>query len=725
MFIKTAAVLHAERTTLDDWKQNIVSASVRDNPAVKEVLAEFDLDREGFVYVRTRAVSCFEMHGLNQNGDGFEAAELEKNHSTFRRRGAYLNHESDDPEKAIGIILDATWHPKQGFVQTLIAIDRNEPIAAKIEKGIANRWSMGALVKYCVCTVCDKKAESEADYCDHLANYMGREYNGKKVGALNRDVSFYEESNVTIPADPNAETLQVIAGKKGRMAQYLALAESYTQQIEEMKRKAEKIVADEAIVSDIRGKLNNSSSDNQNQILGAVRHKLRITKAKASELQPREGDDAVHHRVQAALEAEGSGSETQKNQIQETNTSSLEGIKVENNLTISYLPGDTLAECYFIARKGKLQAFVKAADILEGDVQTAIVASEATGKRKVKASEPAEELKDDSKPTPDNTGFGNNFGKSFENAQPKDEANALSAKPAEELKDDTKPSPDSKHLLGQDPIQPSDVVKKYAQLLGATNVTFKMGRNGSFSAMLSNGSISRLATLWNTVPKHIREVKAKLDNSPNISREDAHGEGKELKGMPTMAREDKSKELAKPAGSTGSEQRSYYQGYNSKNLSEGGADQWARKVAELAKKASALESENKALKVENDTLKKTVDAVKHAQVEEKKAHVINAIVNYMEKVGALKVDQHMLIDLQEQGFSNQDAQVKAYKDLKANKFAELKQLDLKALETMAKNLSELAPEIRATASKKDLQLPAPGRDESPAYDEDRLAGGWD
>ena len=136
MLIKHGSLIDATRTTLTDWRKNIVAASIKQDPGAIEAMAEFELDKENFVYVRTRAVSAFEMHGANQNGDAFTKETLADRYKTFIRRGAYINHKSDNPEGAIGIILDASWHPKEGFVQTLIAIDKSEPIADKIAKGL-------------------------------------------------------------------------------------------------------------------------------------------------------------------------------------------------------------------------------------------------------------------------------------------------------------------------------------------------------------------------------------------------------------------------------------------------------------------------------------------------------------------------------------------------------------------------------------------------------------
>ena len=728
-FIRRGSIVTAERTTVAEWRNMIVAADTKQNPLEVEALNEFELDKNGFVYVRIRDVSCVEMHGPNQNGDAFTAAGLEAEHRTFIRRGVFINHDSESPDRAIGIILDSSWHPKEGFVQLLLAIDKNEPIAAKIAKGVANTWSMGAIVEKCECSVpsCKKVAHTEEEYCDHLANHMGEEIGGHKVYATNIGCNYYEVSNVTVPADPNAYTLQVFANKKdGKWDAYKALSDKYLRQVEAATRKAETDV-----LQDIKGKLakNVSKPKTQEQILGKVRHTLKAVRAK---LTPRESV-SLHRRVESALAVGHPAGEPTNNNLE----IKVEGIIMKKQFTIRYIPGDNLKSCYFIARKGNLQASISAAAVLDEKAQTSIVASE---RPTVKAQKPATRIKDDSKPSPDNT---LDVGK--EEAQPGPKTNVGDS--VTEIKDDSKPSPDNKHELGKEPSQPSDVVKRFAQMVGAKNITFKKGANGSFTAHLSGGSISRLSSLWNTTPRVVKALakkpvrkKAKVGGeSPVWAREPAKPIATDPKEKMTRSWEDKDKEAAKPAGSSGGEIKSYFQKLDSKNLSQGGGEAWARKVAEMttvgkklttalsATEASlvAAQKQLKAFKVENDTLKKSLDATKQAAVEEKKAVIVGKILEYMEKAGALRVDENALFAHKEAGLNHEDAQVKAYAEMIERKKAELKELGPKALATMYQNFQDFVPGIKAHASRKDLKLPRPSRDSQPSADEDTLAANWD
>jgi hypothetical protein len=235
MFFKQGSVT-AEKITIADWRKHVVGASVHTDPAEIETKAEFELDPTNFLYVRARAVSAGEFHGQNQNGDYFPEDELKRTFRTFVHRGVYINHKSDDPSGAIGIILDAVWHdePERKYVECLMAIDRKESIAHKIENGLAHSWSMGCMVKECECNICAKKATNEPEYCEHLRNAMGREWNGKRVFAINRGLNFYELSNVSVPADPNAFTLQVMASKAALPDRLVALAQDYAAKVTAM-----------------------------------------------------------------------------------------------------------------------------------------------------------------------------------------------------------------------------------------------------------------------------------------------------------------------------------------------------------------------------------------------------------------------------------------------------------------------------------------------------------
>lgn len=214
MRIKGTLKKASEVLTLEaaqDWKSLIVSASENQDDNAKPL--EVNVDDARFDYYRARAVSAGEIHGPNGNGDYFPSAELEKYHKTFIRRGIYLEHNSENFQDAVGIIVDAEWHPKDGYVEILYAIDKRDPRASKIVNGSMIFGSMGALVQESECSECGKRARAELDYCDHLRNHLGRTYNGRPVYSKNYGINFYEWSYVGVPADKDAAVLEKVASE--------------------------------------------------------------------------------------------------------------------------------------------------------------------------------------------------------------------------------------------------------------------------------------------------------------------------------------------------------------------------------------------------------------------------------------------------------------------------------------------------------------------------------
>lgn len=229
MILKFGSLSVIEKVTSQNWRDFVVSAQVKQDEAISKPV-EFNLD-DNFMYFRARAVSAGEMYGPNANGDYFPEAELAKSYKTFISRGFYLNHDSDAVEKARGILLDSEWDKgNKKYVECLVAVDKSTDVAHNMDCGIITDVSMGAMVGNCECSECHKVATMEEEYCDHLRNYMGKEYNGKRVYAINRDVNFYELSAVTVGADQDAKILERVASKKesSEWSKLLKLAADYS-----------------------------------------------------------------------------------------------------------------------------------------------------------------------------------------------------------------------------------------------------------------------------------------------------------------------------------------------------------------------------------------------------------------------------------------------------------------------------------------------------------------
>ncbi len=189
--------------------------------------------REGYLYVRSRMISS----RCNDNHDEFshEAIKgdgVETGWHTFIGKPVFVNHHNDDHRRARGVIIDAALHEDRNpdgshdtWVEGLMEVDaiRFPKLAKAILAGHIDRTSMGVDVAFSVCAVCNNKATTPLEYCQHIPNQKGRQHyrvtaSGQRVGTLIREkcfgLRFFENSLlVEEPADPTALFLdQVVAG---------------------------------------------------------------------------------------------------------------------------------------------------------------------------------------------------------------------------------------------------------------------------------------------------------------------------------------------------------------------------------------------------------------------------------------------------------------------------------------------------------------------------------
>jgi len=180
-----------------------------------------------FLYVRTRAIGSLEKWGPNMNGDGFPMKELAASYQTFVGKGNFIDHKSDDITKIRGLVIDAYLNNDDQCVECLIAVDKKShpQLARDISTGTVNSVSMGTRVGHSFCSVCNNRARTEKDYCQHISNYKGMKIsfligndahrNGQwAVHERNHDLEFIELSWVAVPAFGDARVLEKIASMK-------------------------------------------------------------------------------------------------------------------------------------------------------------------------------------------------------------------------------------------------------------------------------------------------------------------------------------------------------------------------------------------------------------------------------------------------------------------------------------------------------------------------------
>lgn len=174
--------------------------------------------QDDFLYVKVRAVSAGDLHGPNNNGDYFSRDELRSKYATFKNRGVFVNHQSNDIEKCRGKICLANLidTDKECYVTLVLGVDEKAfpQLGRAIRRGYTTDVSMGATVKYSFCSICRNRAHNEKQYCTHLANYKGSTFQGQKVFEDNKDVNFFEISFVVDGADPDAKLMEILGTVK-------------------------------------------------------------------------------------------------------------------------------------------------------------------------------------------------------------------------------------------------------------------------------------------------------------------------------------------------------------------------------------------------------------------------------------------------------------------------------------------------------------------------------
>jgi hypothetical protein len=191
---------------------------------------------EGYIYCTARALDFGDYHGtlnkkamwehaVNKNSDYFNYDELMeenpdhhcKNYLTFRKAGIFINHNSQDPEAAIGLAFDSTMitDPYEDMhMVLLLGVDKiKSPNIARTLQTYPTHLgtSMGCSIKSSVCTVCGTEIKKDTDFCDCLKHHRGGRVRGIKVAELLKGISFYEQSFVQTPAAPMSYIIDAVS----------------------------------------------------------------------------------------------------------------------------------------------------------------------------------------------------------------------------------------------------------------------------------------------------------------------------------------------------------------------------------------------------------------------------------------------------------------------------------------------------------------------------------
>ncbi len=201
----------------------LTAADIADKLAAVSSKYVISANPEDFVYVAVRALTA---DVPNENLDAFSEKELLsinadmgcRTYQTFNLKPHHINHRSEDPTQARGVILDSHYNTQndEHFPEILIAVDKTKDarLAEGIASGELNSFSMGCTAERTICSVCDNEANSPGEFCNHIKFDKGKEIEGSKVFEWCEGVTFEEESSVDDPADKTALTQEVILASK-------------------------------------------------------------------------------------------------------------------------------------------------------------------------------------------------------------------------------------------------------------------------------------------------------------------------------------------------------------------------------------------------------------------------------------------------------------------------------------------------------------------------------
>jgi hypothetical protein len=193
-------------------------------PAMAEFWTNYDPNPDKFLYVHINIVGAFEFWGPNSNGDAFLEKDIYDDpcYKTFMSAKPYVLHNNKDPKLAIGDVTFSDYNLGMHRIEVISALDRDNAkaieIEAKINSGNFMDVSMGCKIPYDVCHICEHRAKTRAEYCDHAMDHMLQywPYNepqttGKITCVENPNADFFDQSFVFTRAGKDTNIIQKLA----------------------------------------------------------------------------------------------------------------------------------------------------------------------------------------------------------------------------------------------------------------------------------------------------------------------------------------------------------------------------------------------------------------------------------------------------------------------------------------------------------------------------------
>jgi len=162
------------------------------------------------------AVGAYEGTGFNRNGDMFRSNWCEKNAHYFKDsdRCVHRHHKNKPTDPKYGNVKAAAYNPQMKRIELVVGLDNDKcgDIIQEQEKVGHTNWSMASKQAYDVCTLCNHKAASDNDRCEHIPSQIGEiTKEGQMIGMENPNPRWFEISYVRRPADRIGLSLSKVA----------------------------------------------------------------------------------------------------------------------------------------------------------------------------------------------------------------------------------------------------------------------------------------------------------------------------------------------------------------------------------------------------------------------------------------------------------------------------------------------------------------------------------
>jgi hypothetical protein len=190
---------------------------------IRSFIEKLRPDKDKHIFTLTIAMGSSEFWGPNSNGDYWPKMDLSIDnplygHKSFMNAGLYQDHKNKDKGKTLGQVVLALYNPIMERVELIERVDRDKckvhdtnRIYDRLLDGETIGRSMGSHIDFDVCYICQNKAKTRAEYCNH-AKYMMNQIlgDGRKVCVINPKPRFFDISFVGKPADPTARVLSTL-----------------------------------------------------------------------------------------------------------------------------------------------------------------------------------------------------------------------------------------------------------------------------------------------------------------------------------------------------------------------------------------------------------------------------------------------------------------------------------------------------------------------------------